>query len=286
MAVPVSSAVLPSSADVLGTLQLICEANAAAYVEAANSPSHRRIIIPASAQPFVKSYGSGRPEPLTWFHSRQVPAFTLDQLSRSLRHPNWSFDEGSSLMAAVLMVRFSETTGLALTALMMHRLFLAASLIVAKQHHDVYPRNADFATGTGMQLAEMNRLEWALMTALDWRTCVTAADVHHVAAGLDGVVNDAIPMTGDGSMSMVDSTDCRKHAAGDFGYLPADVKGVVSPGALVPTPSSNDLDVHNDDDDAFLRRGALEPSLVLLFATSRHVRVTSRAPPPRCFRSS
>ena len=190
MAAPVST-VLPSSAEVLGTLQLICEANAAAYVEAANSPSSDaggRIDIPASAQPFVKSYGPGQPEPLTWFHSRSVPAFSLSRLSLSLRHPNWSYDEGSALIAAALMVRFSAGTGLPLTALMMHRLFLAAALVTAKVHHDVYPRNGDFAAATGLQLPELNRLEAALLRGVEWRVGVDAADV----AAADDAVRGAL----------------------------------------------------------------------------------------------
>ena len=65
-----------------------------------------------------------------------------------------------------------------------HRLLLTASLVAAKLYSDVFFSNAYYAQLGGVTAKELRRLEVAFLTALDWRTSITAAEY-------DAVVNVA-----------------------------------------------------------------------------------------------
>jgi hypothetical protein len=54
------------------------------------------------------------------------------------------------------------------TAHMMHRLYVACLQVGMKAHSDVYYRNDAFARIAGVSLAEMNRLEEAVVHGLNW----------------------------------------------------------------------------------------------------------------------
>merc|ERR1719197_1026746 len=141
-----------------------------------------RVPVPLHAQRLVKRYADTDAEPLTWFHSESLPEFDLAKIQRSMRHRAWAVDSVTGLQAVALMMRFSERTGLALTSLMVHRMLLVAILVAAKAHHDSVPRNSDFARAAGLPLSEMNRLERALISGVDWHVVVTKTDVQYVVA--------------------------------------------------------------------------------------------------------
>jgi hypothetical protein len=136
----------------------------------------QRPVLADRAKRFVQRFDDGDREPLTWFHSRVVADTTLSAVFASMAKRIRTFDAATGRAAVVLMRRFSDHTGLAITTFMVHRLFLAAMLVAAKAHHDLVVRNCDFARVVGLHRLEIERLELAFCVGVDWRTLVTAAD--------------------------------------------------------------------------------------------------------------
>jgi hypothetical protein len=138
---------------------------------------HTRPCLADRSKPFVQRYDDGDREPLTWFHSRVVPHASLDDVFDSVAKRIRTFDAATGRAAVVLMRRYSDHTGLAITTFMVHRLFLASLIVAAKAHHDLVVRNCDFARVARIDPREVYRLELALCVGVDWRTLVTCGDV-------------------------------------------------------------------------------------------------------------
>ena len=115
-------------------------------------------------------------EELTFFHSRVLPKASLRTLAASMVRARVAVDLTTISIAVVLLLRYNATHPV--TAHMMHRLFVACVLVGAKAHQDKFPCNKLLGTAVGVKSSEMNRIEWAIITALDWRLVVTQQDVN------------------------------------------------------------------------------------------------------------
>ena len=123
-------------------------------------------------------------ETLTFFHSRVLPGASLRSLAASIVRAGVAVDVTTVSMATALMVRYCNRQAQPVTAHMMHRLFVACILAAAKAHQDKFPCNKLLGKAVGINLSEMNRLEIALTTALDWKFIVTQQDLNEAMAAL------------------------------------------------------------------------------------------------------
>jgi hypothetical protein len=119
-------------------------------------------------------------EPLTVFHSKFLPNLSLFELSTALGRASKCGSE-ELLIALVLMCRYVATTRTRVTAHMMHRLYVVCLQMAMKAHSDVYYRNDAFARLAGITFLELNRLEAALITALNWSLQVTREEIELMA---------------------------------------------------------------------------------------------------------
>eukprot|EP00672_Neobodo_designis_P002817 CAMPEP_0174878856 /NCGR_PEP_ID=MMETSP1114-20130205/82968_1 /TAXON_ID=312471 /ORGANISM="Neobodo designis, Strain CCAP 1951/1" /LENGTH=444 /DNA_ID=CAMNT_0016114245 /DNA_START=53 /DNA_END=1388 /DNA_ORIENTATION=- len=177
----------------LTRLHVIAAANTDAYNNKGDEIETRaRNVTDGVIRRYDRSCGDT--EPQTVFHSQQLPNFGLTRFIGPLRKStvrgvgclssqvtDADEFEAIAMMAASLVLRHEDATGLPLTSLMLHRLFLAALLVAAKAHHDVPPTTPAFARATGMDPAEMGRLEVTLCVHLDFRLHVGAV---HIATAL------------------------------------------------------------------------------------------------------
>ena len=153
----------------------------------------QRPVLADRSKPFVQRFDDGDREPLTWFHSRVVPVSPLGAIFVSVAKRIRTFDATTGRAAVVLMRRYSDHTGLAITTFMVHRLFLAALVVASKAHHDHVVRNRDFARVAGVDSREMYRMELALCVGVDWRTVVfDLAKGAKGSPGADVAVNTAV----------------------------------------------------------------------------------------------
>ena len=117
-------------------------------------------------------------EPLTVFHSSTIPTVSLEAFCKSLlATPSMPCDSITSTIAVVLMMRYEERSEIPVTRLMIHRLLIAAAQVAAKAHQDFIPTSGFVARATGLQTREVNRLELALLDAVDWQVNVARDDV-------------------------------------------------------------------------------------------------------------
>jgi hypothetical protein len=158
---------------VFDALQRMCEHNTRQYQSldaatcAATTPSG---TTPAS-------------EPLTYFHSRRVPAMALADLALVLqRHVTCS--SHALLAGAVLFCRYCDRVQQAPTLHMMHRLYVACLQLALKAHSDRFPSNRSYARIAGISLQEMNRLETTLVGGLDWNVQVFAPQITFMVQAL------------------------------------------------------------------------------------------------------
>ena len=169
-----------------------------AAVASAHLCQHRAELADRT-KPFVQRYADDDVEPLTWFHSREAPDSALIAVFASMAKRIRTFDAATGRAAVVLMRRYSDHTGLAITTFMVHRLFLAAMLVAAKAHHDQVVRNRDFAKIFSLQLAELNRLECAFCIGIDWCAQVSIDDLSLPPASPTPLLRlvDEWPLAGD-----------------------------------------------------------------------------------------
>lgn len=123
-------------------------------------------------------------EPVTVFHSGVVPPVSLVELNVAMMRPETGMTTTTAAIAVALFRRYEVATGLAVTTLMMHRLFITALLVATKTHQDAVCGNYVVALASGIPCAELNRLEAALLIALDWRSLVTDDDLAALVAPL------------------------------------------------------------------------------------------------------
>mmetsp|Transcript_18329 Transcript_18329/g.56884 ORF Transcript_18329/g.56884 Transcript_18329/m.56884 type:complete len:303 (-) Transcript_18329:746-1654(-) len=188
-------------ASALAALERVAADNTAAYARADPAVLDRARNSAANAIGRFDRDGAGDAEPQTVFHSSAVPSFGLARFVAPLRRCKDASAatgvgclaaaatgdddfESAAMMAVALVLRHGDATGLPLTSHMLHRLFLAALLVAAKAHHDVPPSTPGFARATGMDAAEMGRLEAALCVQLEWRIVVDRQQVASIITTL------------------------------------------------------------------------------------------------------
>uniref|UniRef100_A0A6U4QCD4 Cyclin N-terminal domain-containing protein n=1 Tax=Neobodo designis TaxID=312471 RepID=A0A6U4QCD4_NEODS len=170
-----------TAAAALDAEQRRCEANAAHIVSSVN-PFKRC----ANGTTASNSKTNAPSAAVTPFHSLDVLPFSLARLNDAMSHPTWDLDGHTALMAIALMRRYEAASGIPVTPHMMHRLFIAATIVVCKSHLDRRPSMEAFAFACGCEPVELAALELALIKALDWRVLVTAADVAAVVSNKHG----------------------------------------------------------------------------------------------------
>mmetsp|Transcript_111749 Transcript_111749/g.222144 ORF Transcript_111749/g.222144 Transcript_111749/m.222144 type:complete len:226 (-) Transcript_111749:69-746(-) len=105
----------------------------------------------------------------TVFDSSTVPQISiynyLLRLSKAFR-----CSEASFVAALIIVDRLLEYDGgrLQLTMRNVHRAFLASLAVSVKYNEDLVYSNKHYAKAGGVHLKEVNRLEWALLSALDF----------------------------------------------------------------------------------------------------------------------
>ena len=154
-------------------------------------------------------------EALTFFHSRVLPAASVRTLAASLVKTRIAVDLTTVSIAVVLMLRYNATHPV--TAHMMHRLFVACVLVGAKAHQDKFPCNKLLGTAVGVKPSEMNRIEWAIIAALDWRLVVTQQDVNEAVVSIAPPPPPPLPPPG-GAYLLRESG-----VSVDSAYVPQDV---------------------------------------------------------------
>jgi hypothetical protein len=169
---------------VLRSLELTAAAATLAYQEAhaaaelaGDGGAHREQDVLSAMSDQVKRFDPTDAEPLTVFHSRDIPPITLNDVRCDLARRAALCDANTVLVAVALMLRFSGNTRLPLTSHMLHRLFLAALVIAAKAHHDAVPPNRTIARVVGIPVRELCRLELAFARGLDWACIVTLQEL-------------------------------------------------------------------------------------------------------------
>jgi hypothetical protein len=162
-------------------MQRRCEAGSRWYMAQSQLPAGTPPTLNASGE-IDHTAPSPSAEPIGYFHSRCIPKLTLGQFAAAILRSRAHLDEQSLLVGLVLMVRYTETSGVRLTLHLMHRLYVACVMVGAKTHQDVFPCNILLARVVGMQIAEVNRLEVALLTGVAWTLVVRARHVDHLVA--------------------------------------------------------------------------------------------------------
>jgi hypothetical protein len=147
----------------------------AAPSQAGEATAHRR-LCPSPLQGSPEAFTT---EPVTSFHSRDVPSVSLRHLALVIRR-NAGVNAESLILAFILFARYEKESGLLVTAHMMHRLFAACAQVATKAHCDVFCNNHVFAGVVGVPLWELNRLEAELLVRLRWHVVVSGIARHHV----------------------------------------------------------------------------------------------------------
>jgi hypothetical protein len=118
---------------------------------------------------------------LTYYHSTKEPPMTLQQyLERIMRYSECG-PEGI-LLALRLAGRCHNSKGVTLTRLSAHRLTITSLTLGVKMHCDVFRSNRTVAKAGGLELKELNGLEYAMFRELDYRTVVTNEEMEHMEA--------------------------------------------------------------------------------------------------------
>lgn len=106
------------------------------------------------------------------FDSSEVPAISVDRYLRRLQAV-FRCSESALIGALIILDRFlaGERAGQEprqLTALNVHRLFLACLVVTVKYNEDMVYGNSHYARAGGIHVREVNRLERHLLCALDY----------------------------------------------------------------------------------------------------------------------
>eukprot|EP01062_Namystynia_karyoxenos_P067975 TRINITY_DN62128_c0_g1_i1.p1 TRINITY_DN62128_c0_g1~~TRINITY_DN62128_c0_g1_i1.p1 ORF type:complete len:230 (+),score=85.28 TRINITY_DN62128_c0_g1_i1:284-973(+) len=113
------------------------------------------------------------------FDSCKVPKITVFNYLRRL--DDCTDTSAEVLGAAVVHVlRYLEKTGSGLHSLNIHRLLLTAFTLSSKMHEEPAFQNVYYAESGGVTLAELNRMEELMLSALDFDLRVTMAEIDAV----------------------------------------------------------------------------------------------------------
>eukprot|EP01062_Namystynia_karyoxenos_P011693 TRINITY_DN141_c4_g2_i1.p1 TRINITY_DN141_c4_g2~~TRINITY_DN141_c4_g2_i1.p1 ORF type:complete len:257 (+),score=62.01 TRINITY_DN141_c4_g2_i1:117-773(+) len=117
----------------------------------------------------------------TVFDAAAPPALSLHgYLTRLATYGQCSDD--AMTIAAVYVIRVARKLSLPINSCNAHRLLLGGFVLAAKYHEDVSYSNRFYAKVGGVVLEEVNRLELAMLTALDWDVGVAPQDFYRAAA--------------------------------------------------------------------------------------------------------
>ena len=199
---------LPRNPDHLGQMLDVFEAKCRAQTRASYAASHGgadydELMTVNPDEPVPEG------EVVTFFHSRVLPNASLRKLAASVLRARVGIERTTISIAVVLMLRYNaKQERQPVTAHMMHRLFVACVLVGAKAHQDTFPCNKLLGKAVGVTLAETNRMEVSLVSALDWRIVVTQHDVNGAVASL-----------------ALNGPTFGHPASGDSAYVPRDDRG-------------------------------------------------------------
>eukprot|EP01061_Rhynchopus_euleeides_P046183 TRINITY_DN8670_c0_g1_i2.p1 TRINITY_DN8670_c0_g1~~TRINITY_DN8670_c0_g1_i2.p1 ORF type:complete len:228 (+),score=63.37 TRINITY_DN8670_c0_g1_i2:273-956(+) len=85
-------------------------------------------------------------------------------------------DKTELIVAACLIDRFIDATEIPLTVYNRHRILLSALLVATKTVSDYTMNNAHYAQVGGVHMKELNRLECAFLTDIDWNVNLSSAE--------------------------------------------------------------------------------------------------------------
>jgi len=133
--------------------------------------------------------------------------------------------EASFVAALVILDRLLEYDEgrLRLTMRNVHRAFLASLAVAVKYNEDLVYTNRHYAKAGGVHLKEVNRLEWALLSALDfdlrvepeqyriYETCLLGLGTSGGEEAHKTLVHPAMAVTVTPTPALVVSERCREH---------------------------------------------------------------------------
>eukprot|EP01062_Namystynia_karyoxenos_P018407 TRINITY_DN16861_c0_g1_i1.p1 TRINITY_DN16861_c0_g1~~TRINITY_DN16861_c0_g1_i1.p1 ORF type:complete len:234 (+),score=64.56 TRINITY_DN16861_c0_g1_i1:101-802(+) len=112
----------------------------------------------------------------TVFDSASCPRISVrNYLIRVIQWGGFTSEEGL-LMAAIYVRRMRECSGLGLTSMNVHRILLAALVIMAKHCSDSHFCNSWYARVGGIALPDLNRLETTFLQCMDWECWVDISE--------------------------------------------------------------------------------------------------------------
>jgi hypothetical protein len=118
-------------------------------------------------------------ETLTYYHSTEEPPLTVASYAeRIMRHAEMGAE--GVLIGLRLVGRCHRTSNVTLTRLSAHRLMIAAMTLGVKAHADRFRSNRTVAKAAGLQLRELNGLEYAFFREIGYRAVVTKEDFAHL----------------------------------------------------------------------------------------------------------
>jgi hypothetical protein len=163
---------------------LECSARRNTELHATAASVGHKMELSATTTAHVGRYDPDDVEPLTHFHTTELPKTGVADMYRHLADRAPAFDDDTGLIAVTLMLRYQRMTGLPITMAMLHRLFITAVLVASKFHHERGVRSSAMARRFGIRLQEMNLLERCLVVAIDYRCMVVESDVDDALADL------------------------------------------------------------------------------------------------------
>lgn len=144
-----------------------------------------RAAIPVQALSLLCQYNSDvrkqdvKMGALTYYHSTVEPPVSLaSYLERIARYSECGAE--GVLLGLRLVGRCHATAGVTLTRLSAHRLAITGLTLGVKAHMDRFRSNRTVARAGGLQLKELNGLEYAFFRELGYRAIVTQEELDHM----------------------------------------------------------------------------------------------------------
>jgi len=132
-------------------------------------PLARANVVAAVAEALDQALLCPQYEAITVFEAdvKHPPQISIvDYLTR------WSWYSGADNEVMILALIYVQRSGVALNSLTVHRLLLAALVLATKCNNDYFYSNTFYAVVGGVAIEEVNRIETALLEAVDWRLTV------------------------------------------------------------------------------------------------------------------
>eukprot|EP00756_Hemistasia_phaeocysticola_P005763 Hpha_TRINITY_DN13488_c0_g1::TRINITY_DN13488_c0_g1_i1::g.131364::m.131364 len=138
--------------------------------------------VPSSSSQLAAGYraallaSKATTRPHASFECRRVPRISIeDYMDRIMKYA----DASPEVLAAAVVYarRYIVRTGAGVDPRTSHRLLLACFVTAAKVRDDFFYANSHYAEVGGVTLGELNRMERALVLALDWDLALTPAEL-------------------------------------------------------------------------------------------------------------